>query len=125
MTDDRIYTTGISGQPYKRLEIRDFVQNEKFFSLYIQALRTFLGTFSSLKYIESSFAEAMQNVDQADLKSFFQLGGIHGLPYTPWDDSFGDTFAWGGYCTHGNVLFPTWHRPYVSLYEVSVVVTVF
>jgi hypothetical protein len=44
MADDRIYTTGIPGQPFNRLEIRDFVLNEKFFSLYIQALRTFLGT---------------------------------------------------------------------------------
>ena len=23
-----------------------------------------------------------------------------------------------GYCTHGTVLFPTWHRPYVALFEV-------
>jgi hypothetical protein len=44
MADDRIYTTGITGSTYNRLEIRDFVQNEKFFSLYIQALRAFLGT---------------------------------------------------------------------------------
>ena len=23
-----------------------------------------------------------------------------------------------GYCTHGSILFPTWHRPYLSLFEV-------
>src|SRR6478736_5756344 len=23
-----------------------------------------------------------------------------------------------GYCTHSSVLFPTWHRPYMALYEV-------
>jgi tyrosinase len=22
-----------------------------------------------------------------------------------------------GYCTHGSIIFPTWHRPYLSLYE--------
>ena len=24
-----------------------------------------------------------------------------------------------GYCTHSSVLFPTWHRPYMALYEVG------
>jgi len=56
-------------------------------------------------------------------KSFFQVAGIHGLPYIPWDDATGEPFdpntQWGGYCTHGSVLFPTWHRPYVMLYEVG------
>lgn len=23
-----------------------------------------------------------------------------------------------GYCTHNSILFPTWHRPYLVLYEV-------
>lgn len=23
-----------------------------------------------------------------------------------------------GYCTHGSILFPTWHRPYLALFEV-------
>lgn len=51
------------------------------------------------------------------------IGGIHGMPYVRWGDSGpdsslgGDTF--GGYCTHGSVLFPTWHRPYTALFEVS------
>lgn len=51
------------------------------------------------------------------------IGGIHGMPYVRWGDSGpadapgGDTF--GGYCTHGSVLFPTWHRPYVALFEVN------
>lgn len=61
---------------------------------------------------------------QDKLNSFFSVGSIHGLPYTPWDDSaaakgFNPDTWWGGYCTHGTVLFPTWHRPYVALYEVS------
>lgn len=60
--------------------------------------------------------------DQSDVRSFFQIGGIHGLPYIPWDNATGADFdpntQWGGYCTHGSVLFPTWHRPYVMLFEV-------
>lgn len=60
---------------------------------------------------------------QSDFQSFFQIGGIHGLPNKPWDGAVGSqpwdpNSQWGGYCTHGSVLFPTWHRPYVMLYEV-------
>ncbi|KAI0357534.1 tyrosinase [Trametes cingulata] len=83
-----------------RLEIHDFIQNERMFSLYIQAL------------------QAMMDTPEDDPASFFQLAGIHGLPYTPWDGVGEDSPAEvAGYCTHGQVLFPTWHRPYVSLYE--------
>jgi tyrosinase len=88
-----------------RLEINDFVKNDKFFSLYIQAL------------------QAMSTTDQSNIQSFFQVGGIHGLPNIPWDGVTGNppfnpqSNQWGGYCTHGSVLFPTWHRPYVMLYE--------
>lgn len=70
------------------------------------------------------YQERMSATTQAEVKSFFQVGGIHGLPYVPWDGVTGDqpfdpNNQWGGYCTHGSVLFPTWHRPYVLLYEVG------
>lgn len=64
----------------------------------------------------------MSEVDQAEVASAFQIGGIHGRPYTEWDGSGGDkpvSDKWEGYCTHGSVLFPVWHRPYVAVYEVS------
>ncbi|KAF8061616.1 tyrosinase [Lyophyllum atratum] len=103
MSQNRLVIAGAAGNAH-RLEINDFVKNEKFFSLYVQAL------------------QAMFSRDNNDRESFFQLGGIHGLPYVPWDGANGDTppdsrTQWGGYCTHGTVLFPTWHRPYVMLYE--------
>ena len=61
----------------------------------------------------------MSKLSQDDLLSFFQIGGIHGLPYVSWNDSGSEEVGdWGGYCTHGSNLFPTWHRPYVSTYEV-------
>ncbi|KAJ7339997.1 tyrosinase [Mycena albidolilacea] len=85
-----------------RVEIHNFVKIDDQFSLYIQALQKIYG----------------QN--QPDVDSFFSIGGIHGLPYQVWDGSGtqpADPNAWEGYCTHGNVLFPTWHRPYMGLYE--------
>ncbi|KAI0043594.1 tyrosinase [Auriscalpium vulgare] len=85
-----------------RREIHDLIKDDYQFSLYIQALT------------------AMFNSTQQDLISFFQIGGIHGLPYVQWDGSGGSQpvqGSWGGYCTHGSILFPTWHRPYVALFE--------
>ncbi|KAI0270019.1 photo-regulated tyrosinase [Gloeopeniophorella convolvens] len=86
-----------------RIEINDLVKIEDQFSLYIQALN------------------AMFSASQTDPISHFQIGGIHGLPYIQWEGA-GSTHPvkgsqWGGYCTHGSVTFPTWHRPYVALYE--------
>lgn len=42
---------------------------------------------------------------------------IHGLPAINWDNidgpGQGETgLNDGGYCTHGLLSFPTWHRPY-------------
>ncbi|UOQ72028.1 tyrosinase family protein [Hymenobacter cellulosilyticus] len=45
-----------------------------------------------------------------DLKSFFNLGGYHGEPFR--GEGATNGAYWGGYCNHGNVLFPTWHRVY-------------
>ncbi|KAF7375353.1 Photo-regulated tyrosinase [Mycena sanguinolenta] len=88
--------------PPNRLEINNFVQNQAHFSLFVQAL------------------DEIYQEDQGTLKSYFQLAAIHGLPFRSWNNS-GTTqdgnSAFGGYCTHGTVLFPTWHRPYVALFE--------
>jgi Common central domain of tyrosinase len=47
--------------------------------------------------------------------SYFQIAGIHGLPAKDWDGvrGPGSQFTAGGYCTHGMLTFPSWHRPYV------------
>jgi tyrosinase len=48
--------------------------------------------------------------------------GIHGLPSVPWDNvqkTVGGN--WSGYCAHGVMAFPTWHRPYLALLEVKAV----
>lgn len=46
-----------------------------------------------------------------DPRSFFVLGGYHGEPFR--GAGWGNSQFWGGYCNHGNVLFPIWHRVYV------------
>jgi tyrosinase len=58
---------------------------------------------------------AIKALGPNEFKSFFMIGGFHGEPFrgpgaqTPtW---------WGGYCQHGTVLFPTWHRAYLYRLE--------
>jgi len=50
-----------------------------------------------------------------DPRSFFMLGGYHGEPFR--GGGWGNSTYWGGYCNHGNVLFPTWHRVYLLKLE--------
>jgi tyrosinase len=59
--------------------------------------------------------KGIKDLPPADPRSFFMLGGHHGEP-------FGGPGAtnpnwWGGYCQHGTVLFPSWHRAYLYLLE--------
>ncbi|CAG8443278.1 6083_t:CDS:2 [Cetraspora pellucida] len=59
----------------------------------------------------------VQRIKYNDPKSFYAVAGIHGLPYEPYNE---DGEMTGGYCHHGDTLFPTWHRPYVSLLEMLI-----
>lgn len=52
-----------------------------------------------------------------DPHSFFKIGGYHGEPFRGAGWSMGEPFFWGGYCHHGNVLFPVWHRAYLYVLE--------
>ncbi|OZG75462.1 tyrosinase [Hahella sp. CCB-MM4] len=66
--------------------------------------------------------KGIQELPPDDKRSFFILGGYHGEPFDyrnavdalPPDDIY--TY-WGGWCNHGNVLFPTWHRIYILKLE--------
>ena len=50
-----------------------------------------------------------------EFRSFFMIGGFHGEPFRgPGAQS---PAWWGGYCQHGTVLFPTWHRAYLDRLE--------
>lgn len=56
-------------------------------------------------------------LDPADLNSFFVIGGYHGEPFR--GAGYGSNAWWGGWCNHGNVLFPTWHRMYLKRLEAA------
>lgn len=74
--------------------------------------------------------ERFKSLPVDDKLSYFQVAGIHGYPEQTWDNADppkpdpdpkklrpGDQ-PFGGYCHHNTVAFPTWHRPYMLLFEV-------
>jgi tyrosinase len=50
-----------------------------------------------------------------DPRAFFVLGGYHGEPFR--GPGATNPAWWGGYCQHGTVLFPSWHRAYLHQLE--------
>src|SRR4051812_12335605 len=50
-----------------------------------------------------------------DPNSFFVIGGYHGEPFRGQGET--NPAWWGGYCQHGTVLFPSWHRAYLFRLE--------
>ncbi|KAJ8128213.1 hypothetical protein O1611_g5423 [Lasiodiplodia mahajangana] len=90
----------VDGQPQPRLEIRDLEQDDDQWNLYILALSW------------------MQYTSQDSPFSWYQIAGIHGAPGLTWGNVAplpgNDNI---GYCHHVSILFPTWHRPYLVLYE--------
>ncbi|KAG0343743.1 hypothetical protein BG005_002227 [Podila minutissima] len=58
---------------------------------------------------------AIQQLPPDDPNSFFVIAGYHGEPFR--GAGYANPSWWGGYCNHGNVLFPTWHRAYVLKLE--------
>lgn len=59
--------------------------------------------------------KGIKELPAEDSHSFFKLGGFHGEPFR--GAGWGSAAYWGGYCNHGNVLFPTWHRIYILKVE--------
>jgi tyrosinase len=59
--------------------------------------------------------KGIQELPPDNPQSFFVLGGYHGEPFR--GAGWSDPYYWGGYCNHGNVLFPTWHRVYLVKLE--------
>jgi tyrosinase len=59
--------------------------------------------------------KGIKELPSDDPRSFFVLGGYHGEPFR--GAGWGNSSYWGGYCNHGNVLFPTWHRIYLLKLE--------
>ena len=59
--------------------------------------------------------KGIQELSTDDFNSFFLIGGYHGEPFR--GAGWGNSGFWGGYCNHGNVLFPVWHRVYLYRIE--------
>ena len=59
--------------------------------------------------------KAIQELPHDHPKSFFTLAGYHGEPFR--GAGWGSSLYRGGFCHHGNVLFPTWHRVYLFKLE--------
>ncbi|TDZ21810.1 Tyrosinase [Colletotrichum orbiculare MAFF 240422] len=109
--------TGIpngGSNPPARQEINAWATNNPIqLSLFVQALRIF------------------QSMDFKDQLSYYRIAGIHGLPATSWDNDpipyeASQTYPSAAshqdgtpdfYCPHNTLIFPTWHRAYLSLYE--------
>ncbi|PNY27459.1 Tyrosinase [Tolypocladium capitatum] len=66
--------------------------------------------------------QAMYAMDPTDQLSFFQIAGIHGMPFIEWNGAGAKkTDGWEGYCPHGELIFMTWHRTYMALFEQELV----
>ncbi|MGQ0588989.1 MAG: tyrosinase family protein [Sphingosinicella sp.] len=59
--------------------------------------------------------KGVKELPPEDPRSFFMLGGFHGEPFR--GPGATDPTYWGGYCEHGTVLFPSWHRAYLYTLE--------
>ncbi|CAK7237697.1 hypothetical protein SEUCBS140593_010079 [Sporothrix eucalyptigena] len=83
-----------------RQEIRQMEKDTDLWTLYILGLNM------------------MQYTDQSNFLSYYQIAGIHGVPWTEWNGVAPVAGSENtGYCTHVSELFLTWHRPYLALYE--------
>jgi tyrosinase len=65
--------------------------------------------------IENTPPDPDDGTDNPKTKSFFNIAGFHGEPFR--GAGYNNPQWWGGYCHHGNVLFPTWHRAYLLCLE--------
>jgi tyrosinase len=59
--------------------------------------------------------KGIEDLAPDDVNSYFLIAGYHGEPFR--GAGWGNSGFWGGYCNHGNVLFPTWHRLYLYRLE--------
>src|SRR5437667_1835005 len=108
-----------------RLDIDELLLREPdTFNLFLLALQELQNDTNSSKImgyyqVAGMFFHPLSNNNNANYNS-----GIHGLPKTFWDGVFAQTKTpnnpnQSGYCVHGTIIFPTWHRPYLAMMEVG------
>ncbi|KAF1826772.1 Di-copper centre-containing protein, partial [Dissoconium aciculare CBS 342.82] len=88
---------------YPRLEINELQKNKDQFNLFILALQAWQD----------------ESQDRHTSSSYYGVSKIHGVPFGPFngDPEDLDNTNQHGYCTHNSILFPTWHRVYLAMYE--------
>ncbi|KAI6717340.1 hypothetical protein JHW43_000243, partial [Diplocarpon mali] len=92
--------SGANGSAPLRVEIRELEKDPVAWTLYLLGL------------------DMLQYTPQTETLSWYQIAGIHGRPFIPFDNVLPkDGNNQNGYCHHVSILFPTWHRPYLALYE--------
>ena len=106
-----------------RLEIDEFLADNAMTNLFLLAL-------------EEVQHQPIEAVEKENWWSFYNLAGmfttdvlsqhqptclaIHSEPNEMWNGVPSESKDGKGiYCTHGSTVFPTWHRAYVMMYEVS------
>ncbi|OAG18877.1 tyrosinase [Alternaria alternata] len=101
--DDSSYfsVVGVQGTGvYPRQELRELEKDTELWNIFIQAFARF------------------QAMDQSQKTSFYQVAGIHGVPFKQWDGVNGTAGQeMMGYCPHTSSMFGPWHRPYLALFE--------
>jgi len=88
-------------QSYPRLEIRQLRQNADQWNLYLIGMERF------------------QAKSKDDKLSYYQVAGVHGRPFTTWNNFPTPLVNQAGFCPHSMTLFGSWHRPYLAIFEVS------
>lgn len=114
----------VTGEVRDRLDIDELLfRHPKTFNLYLLALADLQNADKSNKDKMGWFQIAGMLNRPFPVKSLMspcKSLGIHGLPKNEWDGVKGYfPNEKGGYCPHGTILFPTWHRPYLAMMEVS------
>ena len=98
-----LVTTGAGGNTvYPRLEIRQMKDNNpNQYTLLVLAMERWMAR------------------SESDQSSYFGVSSIHGVPRVNYNNvgQCGSCGNADGYCTHDSILFPSWHRVYVALFE--------
>ncbi|EEB91289.1 hypothetical protein MPER_10378 [Moniliophthora perniciosa FA553] len=116
---------------YDRLEIEELQKQPKQFTLFVLAFLALQG-----RPFEVPGVKPLPTPEIPSPVQFPELAGIPGLPFKEWigdANKYASDFdlkdpkdtepvpsRFGGYCNHGSVVFPTWHRPYVMAIEQAI-----
>lgn len=90
-------TNGRTSAP--RLEIRELKKNADQWNLYLLGMERF------------------QAKSKSDRLSYYQIAGVHGVPFVTWNNFPTPLTNRAGFCPHAQSLFGSWHRPYLAVFE--------